>query len=528
MVSYVKRDDFLMVNPYSNYGLSNIWPRGFRIKDLGKQTTNNFHLANSSNIYIKPLIFQGLIDNIPDIDSIFYITRLKYKKEQNFNFLKSYPILYFPNNYIPINAKNTRYLYEIFPLLMLPISLDEEIADILRGYIIQYFAWKMGGAVIYYNSNVYKDKKIVTKFYFNNKKNNYSQMDRILEYLINDSDIDNKDSLSSYINFLETLTKKKIIEKIDFNIYIAFLKDLINIGFNFSYFSFKKQKLKYKISKYLKIKTRFNLYIPSNKSIVKDGNLQIINHLSSNKVYNDTLLIINFNSKGYLNLKSCLINIYNKFFPNILFIYPSETNESNTIICNESYNGYYSYICFLKVYSRYPNYKGYLYINDDLFLKYWEMNYFNLSIPWLNQFEKLDKNWFHYSRCYSLYNLLYSSNKWFNNIIKFNGFFDVIFAMSDFYYLPQYYASKICDIFDKMFNYKLFLECTIPTSFALLLASNYQIINIEALWGKQREKAINFLYSRDDQITVHPIKLSNKTALKKVYQYIYFINAKEY
>ena len=142
-----------MSNPYLHFGNKNIWPRGFRINDIGKQTEIKFHFSSSSNIPLKPLIFQGLINIFPDIDSIFYLTRIKKQNIFTFQCSNSYPLLYFPNNYIPINSKNTRYLYNIFPLLMFPISLDENIADIWRGYIIQYFAWKMEGVVIYYNSN---------------------------------------------------------------------------------------------------------------------------------------------------------------------------------------------------------------------------------------------------------------------------------------------------------------------------------------------------------------------------------------
>jgi len=152
-ISYVKREDSLMSNPYLHFGDKTIWPRGFRLNDIGKQSEIKFHFSNSSNIPFKPLIFQGLINIFPDIDSIFYLTRINNLNSLNFQYSNSYPLLYFPHNYIPINSKNTKYLYNIFPLLMFPISLDENIADIWRGYIMQYFAWKMEGAVIYYNSN---------------------------------------------------------------------------------------------------------------------------------------------------------------------------------------------------------------------------------------------------------------------------------------------------------------------------------------------------------------------------------------
>ena len=110
LVSYAKINSSLMINPYPHFGNNNIWPRGFKIGDIGKEINHEFHIINSSNIYLKPLVFQGLINIYPDIDSIFYFTRKNFEKEYYFNNINSYPLVFFPNNYIPINSKNTRYM----------------------------------------------------------------------------------------------------------------------------------------------------------------------------------------------------------------------------------------------------------------------------------------------------------------------------------------------------------------------------------------------------------------------------------
>ena len=253
-----------------------------------------------------------------------------------------------------------------------------------------------------------------------------------------------------------------------------------------------------------------------------------MNHLYSNEKYKDILLIINYNSNGFLKLNDYITNLYNKYFPNIIFINPSISKKPNVISCNKSYDGYYAYICFKKVYRKYRKYKGYLYINDDLFLKFWELQNLNFSLPWINQYNPIIRNWFYYSECLPLYNIFNNKIEWKNNIISFNGFFEIIYGNSDFFYLPNYYASKICNIFDRMFKSKIFLECAIPNSMGILLASKYQIIKIDALWEKQRENSINYLYNKSKQIMIHPIKLSNLTTQKKVNQYISFLNAKEF
>jgi len=527
-VSYVQREDSLMTNPYPHFGYSDIWPRGFKIDDIGKQSRNQFHFVNSRNIYLKPLIFQGLINNFPDIDSIFYLTRIKNKSSFNFQSSNSYPLLYFPNNYIPVNSKNTRFLYNIFPLLIFPISLDENTADIWRGYIMQYFVWKIGGIIIYYSSDCYRafEQK---KLNLIKDKKNYFVLNKLLELLNSFPDKNyNIDLIELNNEFLNMLCGMKILGKSDIQLYKAFIKDLNNIGYNFSFFSINKTKAKSNALNYVKINSDFYLYIPSSLFIIKNEKLKLMNHFSQNKVFKDILLIINYNKKGFLQLNHYIENLYNKYFPNIIFIYPSEINGHNIISCKESYNGSYSYICFKKIYNKYPNYKGYLYINDDLFLKVWEIINFNFSIPWISRVHPIYKTWYHYSQCYSLYKIFDQNNEWKNNLIKFNGLFEVLSGMSDFYYLPNYYASKIIDIFVKFYKSKIFLECAIPNSFGILLAVKYQILIIGALWEDQRKKIINYLYSKSNQVAIHPIKLSSEISRKKLLQYIFFVNSNEY
>ena len=55
-----------------------------------------------------------------------------------------------------------------------------------------------------------------------------------------------------------------------------------------------------------------------------------------------------------------------------------------------------------------------------------------------------------------------------------------------------------------------------------------RLIFFQGLWGETRKKALNYLIKDIKQITIHPIKLSNKYLLINVKLYIYFTNAKEY
>ena len=204
----------MMINPFFYFGEKNIWPRGFKINNLGRDDRNEFYLINSGNIGLKPLIYQGLINIYPDIDYIFFLTKVRGTK---YYFSKNYPLVYLPGNYIPINSKNTRYLYEAFPLLMLFISLDERIADIWRGYIMQFFIWKYGGCVAYHNSEIFQYQISEDTINLYKEKNNYFDIDIFLNILNSNKEDKN------LLDLIKILIEHKILKQLDLKIYKAFL-----------------------------------------------------------------------------------------------------------------------------------------------------------------------------------------------------------------------------------------------------------------------------------------------------------------
>ena len=148
---YVENNNSLMINPYSFYGISTIWPRGFRLKDIGKKHDTKFYRVLTRRSNLNPLIFQGLLNINPDVDSIFRFTRVNnnYSMKQFFDF--RLPLMYLPGNYVPINSKNTKYLYDIFPSLAIPTTLPMRVSDIWRGYIMQRYAWIYNGSAFYFS-----------------------------------------------------------------------------------------------------------------------------------------------------------------------------------------------------------------------------------------------------------------------------------------------------------------------------------------------------------------------------------------
>lgn len=460
-----------MINPYAYFGEENLWPRGFFIRDIMKNKNTCFNIINSNLIKLKPLIYQGLINGIPDLDSLLVSTIGKNIINLNITFNKNYPLVYIPGNFVPINSKNTKYLYDVFPFLMFPIFVNENIADILRGYLIQFFVYEYGGTIVFHNSYVYNSKLNFNGSRLIDEKEIFFELNNFLKIIKESKSYIENNPLKLLFHILNELIEKNFLLEQEINIYKAYLQDLSNIGYIYSSQFFRERINNYN---FLDLSIKHKFYSPQNQNILSRNNIKdrLLRHSSSTKIYNDILLIINYNRPGFLKLINYLEKLYKKYFPNIVYIYPEEIeNKSfNIITCNESYIGFYSYNCIKNIYSKFPNFKGYFLINDDVYVKSWELENFDFTIPWLYLYGKdgIKKNWYHYPKCLKLYEISNKNLDWKINLTKFFGRYDIYNGLSDLYYIPISYISKFIELSKKMYASRIFLECAIPTIFSVI------------------------------------------------------------
>ena len=530
-ICYGQSNNSKMINPYIHFGETNIWPRGFLYKDIISEYNKTIRYTHSSKIKLEPLVYQGLINGIPDVDSLFILTHGKISSNLNITFSNNPPLLYLPGNYVPLNSKNTKYFYEIFPFLMLPMTINESISDILRGYILERFVYAYNGSIVYNNNtDVYNSDNFLNNINNLGERDILFCLDKILDIIKSDKhSVENSKTL--LFSIISELIKNNFLKKEELDTYHAFLDDLTNIGYNFS--SNFTHNVINDYNNYLNISTELIYYIPKNPILLKGNNtLEIIKHSSCNKVYNDILLIINYNIPGFLELNKYLEKLYKKYFPNIVYLYPgkSEKDNPNIFECKESKQGYYSYICIKYVYNKFPNYKGYLLTNDDNYMKVWELENFDFSIPWYFLYEQFDITWrwMFYNYCKNLYNICDNNPDWKEKVINFYGMYKIFSGLTDFYYIPNNYMINYIELIEKMYDSKIFLECAVHTSFAIMSAPKYQVIRIRALYAQERIKAINFLQKEFEQIFIHPIKFSKDEFRIGVNKYNYFINSNEF
>ena len=530
-ITLCKNNKGEMINPYSYFGLNNIWPRGFRLNNLNKDYNTIYINLASSQINLKPLIYQGLINGESDIDSFFFLTRTEKNSRIDITFQQNYPLIYLPGNVIPINSKNTKYLYDIFPTLIIPTFFNERLADIFRGYIIQCYAWRYNGTTIYINSNAFNFKnKSLNDFYFLDK-DLYYKLENFLSILDKEKYYKTNNPTYFILYLVKKMISNGIFSKKELKVYKAFIKDLSSIGYIYNR-NFNEELIMKEDIYFTENAKLYTNLVPQQKIILKNNfksNIEILKHKSSNILFNDILLIINYNYKHLTYLNEYLINLYRKYFSHIISISPGNIAEkSNIISCQNSSNGRLAYICFRKVYEKYHNFKGYLIVNDDNIMKPWELEGINQDIPWINLFD-FTRTYVNKLKDYKLLKEMIRNNITFSEkIFKMIGDNEPPKIWNDMLYLPNSIMKKYCDILDELFNKKIFHELATAFAFGIMSLNEYKVINSLLIWGKERNNMINIFKNSFGFAFVHPIKISYIYKKEKVYEYYYFINGESF
>ena len=545
-VNYIESDPSIMSNPYTNFGRPDIWPRGFRINDIGKKNNDKIYTTMLFLLKIKPMIMQGLINGNPDIDSFFRLSRTNINNEIDISFYYIYSLLYFPGNYIPINSKNTRYLYDVFPALALPISKNKRVSDIFRGYILQRYAWIYNGVVAYRQPSIYKKRNNINyNLEFKQEKELYYELDNLLNALNIEIKSDKENPSNFLIKLFEILFNKNIITDNDLNMYKSFIEDLSNIGYDYN--KNFTTRVSSNINDYSNIYSKMNFYVPPKPDYLLRNNEKksspyinkVLTHPSTKSKYPNILLMINYNYEFLLSHNEFLKTLYIKYFPNMVFISPKGKNvtleknlnisENDTIIyCPESHRGAFSYFCITKVYEKFPNYDGYLFVMDDVFIKIWEFDNLDFNAPWIIGYS-YDRATSWSNQSYIRMEKIYDAHPdWRKNIDIFLGKNVIPHGISDFYYIPKRLMKKFCELSVVFYKNWTFLELAVPNSLGIFMEPKYQYIYFIGLWGENRKHIMDYIHTSHAQVVVHPVKFSNDEHKELIKRYVYFKNSPEF
>lgn len=121
------------------------WPRGLPLSGINKNGTR-CHQFKSSYLKVGRIaVEQILAQSNPDVDAIYRLTQklpLEFRQQED-------PVVLEPGTFVPFNAQATLWHRPAFMAMLLPITVNGRVSDILRSYIAQPILWASGLKVAY-------------------------------------------------------------------------------------------------------------------------------------------------------------------------------------------------------------------------------------------------------------------------------------------------------------------------------------------------------------------------------------------
>ncbi|KAF9949453.1 hypothetical protein BGZ72_008773 [Mortierella alpina] len=496
------------VNIYSHFGRPDVWPRGFALSEIDVRRPVSYlpsygSLPDAERKLVAPptLIQQGLADLDPDVDAIYRLTQVQELK--NIKFCKKSPTLRLsPGTFCPFNSQ--RLLWDVNGSLAFTKPTVDQIRN-AHDYLADY-----------------KDELQL-----------YAESSRFIDFL-SDWSSPSTDLGVRIVDLMRAMTAEKFIEAADVDLAERWVKDLRHVGYVFPKVTRYDRK---EVEAALSV-TRRSLSHPFDTRVLSSNALkqcqadvetdpdmakiQIVDsYMDTAAIFKDILLVVNFNWPLYDAIEPFL-EIHEQHFPNIVF-YGEEVPENLTgrvksVISNRGHLGYKSLLAAME---EYPNYKGYLYTNDDTLLNIYQLTTFDQDKVWkkvpIFPEEINDRSkeppvpWFHW-------NEKNSSNMWndstsltaeqrqrVRDFTKVEGPVEIQ-AFIDAVYIPRRISVELNAILTRFHKYGVFSETAVGLALvAIEPTENWVNWNETYLWDDARTHWRDYLKPQLGML--HPVKL---------------------
>lgn len=276
--------------------------------------------------------------------------------------------------------------------------------------------------------------------------------------------------------------------------------------------------------------------------------------------FSDIVLVIVYNYPFYSSIPA-LTALYKHAFPTIMFCGPRKTKDY-TVEALYINKGYFSYACMSRAMEKHPGYTGYLLINDDVLLNYWNFVGMDRDKIWEGPKGTIllfnytqPANWYWWNStwgmktCQKSYDEIRGlgkslKNEWLPTMIddnhndalnanappwspiwdversiellkqNGNGTLNCYRGRSDIFYIPGKFSEAFQTLSYIFYKHRSFLEIAVPTMCRMLdKVENFKFIPGIYLPGKAGEplvrKAEHFWKSYDENSAfIHPLKLN--------------------
>ncbi|KAK4580571.1 hypothetical protein RGQ29_024277 [Quercus rubra] len=362
-----------------------VWPRGLPLENVGEIGHEEFYTEVFGG---KQFIQQGISNGLPDVDSVFYFTRKSSLEAFDIRFDEHTPKVALPQGMmVPVNSFNTIYHSSAFWGLMLPVSVSTMASDVLRGYWGQRLLWEIGGYVVVYPPTVHRYDRI-EGYPFSEEKDLHVNVGRLIKFLV--SWRSNKHRLFEKVLELSfAMAEEGFWSDKDLKFTAAWLQDLLAVGYQ------QPRLMSLELDR-----PRASIghgdrkeFVPQKLPSVHLGveetgtvNYEIANLIRWRKNFGNVVLIMFCNGPVERTALEWRL-LYGRIFKTVIIF----SGAKNPDLAVEEGQWEQLYKHLPKIFDRYTGAEGFLFLQDDTILNYWNLLQADRSKLWIAN--KVSKSW---------------------------------------------------------------------------------------------------------------------------------------
>uniref|UniRef100_A0A3Q7G0D7 Uncharacterized protein n=1 Tax=Solanum lycopersicum TaxID=4081 RepID=A0A3Q7G0D7_SOLLC len=509
-----------VVNPYIHFGQRSVWPRGLPLENVGEIGHEEFYTEIFGG---KQLIQQGISNGLPDVDSVFYFTRKAGFEAFDIRFDEHAPKVALPQGMmVPVNSFNTLFHSSAFWGLMLPVSVSTMASDVLRGYWTQRMLWEIGGYVVVYPPTIHRYDRI-EGYPFSEEKDLHVNVGRLTKFLV--AWRSSKHRLFEKILELSyAMAEEGFWTVQDVKFTAAWLQDLLAVG----YMQPRLMALELDRPRASIGHGDRKEFVPQKLPSVHLGveeigtvNYEIANLIKWRKNFGNVVLII-FCSGPVERTALEWRLLYGRIFKTVIIL----SDQKNVDLAVEKGNLDYMYRYAPKILDRYTSAEGFLFLQDDTILNYWNLLQADKSKLWIGN--KVSKSW----------HAVPVANKsdWFvkqADVVKkvvatmpvhlqvnyketMRSDETLTICSSEIFYIPRRFVSDFVDLINLVGNLDVHHKVAMPMFFtAMDSPQNFDSVLNSMIYKKKSPGNLTTFYSAEAP-AIHPWKVSSEQEFIKL------------
>ncbi|XWS56281.1 hypothetical protein CRYUN_Cryun09bG0072500 [Craigia yunnanensis] len=374
-----------VINPYTHFGQRSVWPRGLPLENVGEIGHEEFYTEVFGG---KQFIQQGISNGLPDVDSVFYFTRKSGLEAFDIRFDERAPKVALPQGMmVPLNSFNTIYHSSAFWALMLPVSVSTMASDVLKGYWGQRLLWEIGGYVVVYPPTVHRYDRIEA-YPFSEEKDLHVNVGRLIKFLV--SWRSNKHRLFEKILELSyVMAEEGFWTEQDLKFTAAWLQDLLAVGYQQPrLMSLELDRPQAKIG-HGDRKDFIPQKLPSvHLAVEETGTVssEIGNLIRWRKNFGNVVLIMFCNGPVERTALEWRL-LYGRIFKTLIIL----SAQKNSDLAVEEGQLDQIYKQLPKIFDRFSSADGFLFLEDDTILNYWNLLQADKTKLWIA--DKVSMSW---------------------------------------------------------------------------------------------------------------------------------------